>query len=231
MGRIPHRSGLRVRRSFRALAAFGALLAFATGCSADGSGPTAAQGATGARSPGTTDDAPDAALPSPTAPYATPTPADSPPSDAPPGAQILYELEARVLAEAATPGQTSGRCDDRISGGRDQTVHCVVRYDDQSVTFAVAVSGDSTIFSYRATQQKAVITRRGVRAAFADYAYGADAGIGGPVPGSVRCDASLPERGLVDFATVTRYACSYRVEGAAHPTVSRVTISDHGPQF
>ncbi len=185
----------------------------------DGTGP--AQRAVG----------PDAAVPSPLTPYATPTPASSPDADASAQEQILYELESRVLVEAAAPGPLSGWCDHAVSGDRDQTVTCTVRYQDQRVNFRVGVSGGSTIFSFRVSQRKAVITRRGVRAAYADYAYSSSGAAAPPQPDSVRCDAKLPERGLVDFDARTPYTCSYRVVGGSDTVTSAVTISADGPRF
>ncbi len=223
-----------MRRLFPAVPLMAILLtALAAGCSVgphavsvDGAGPDGTVPAT--RTDGT--GRPGAAVPSPLTPYSTPTPAVSPAPDASAQEQILYELESRVLIEAATPGQLSGWCDHPISGDRDQTVTCTVRYEDQRVSFRVGVGGGSTIFSFRASQRKAVITRSGVQAAYANYAYGSGVGTP-PVPDSVRCDAKLPDRGLVDFDARTPYTCSYRVVGGSAAVTSTVTISADGPRF
>ncbi|HEY3503410.1 MAG TPA: hypothetical protein VGN37_11590 [Actinocatenispora sp.] len=207
------------------LAAFAALVAIGVlaGCvsSADGAARGAGAGA-GPTAAG--------AIASPTTPYETPTPTASPGDDASARDQILFELQSRVLAEAGTPGVVSGSCDAAIPGSRDQQVTCTVRYEDLRVDFAVRVRGGRMVFGFTATQRRAPITRAGVVAAFARYAYGLDPGAATPEPGSVHCDESLPERALVGYDTPTRYACAYRV-GGTEPVRARVRVTEHGPLF
>jgi hypothetical protein len=165
---------------------------------------------------------------SPTASYATPTPSGSPGSAASPDAQVRYELQARVLRQAGAPGLTGVGCDGHIDGRRDQTVRCTVSYDELRVPFTVVVTGGSMIFSFQASQSKAVLTSDGVTAAFARYAYGVDSG-DAPDAGSVRCDGGLPRRALVDFDRPTAYRCSFRT--AAGTVTGTVAIGADGPRF
>jgi hypothetical protein len=201
------------------LVAVGAL----TGCVSEAGGAARGTGAGAGRTAA-------GAIASPTTPYETPTPTASPGDDASATEQILYELQSRVLAEAGTPGVVSGSCDADIPGSRDQRVTCTVRYEDLRVEFAVRVRGGRMVFGFTATQRRAPITRAGVVSAFARYAYGLDPGAATPEPGSVHCDASLPERGLVAYDQATRYGCSYRVDGEA-PVRAYVRITDQGPSF
>lgn len=207
------------------LAAFAALVVIVVlaGCvsSADGAARGAGAGA-GPTAAG--------AIASPTTPYETPTPTVSPGDDASARDQILFELQTRVLAEAGTPGVVSGSCDAAIPGSRDQQVTCTVRYEDLRVEFAVRVRGGRMVFGFTATQRRAPITRAGVVAAFARYAYGLDRGAATPEPGSVHCDESLPVRGLVGYDETTSFGCSYRVGGKG-PARSRVRITEQGPVF
>lgn len=169
-----------------------------------------------------------AGIASPTASYVTPTPSASPGADASPNQQLRYELEARVLRQAGVPGQLGVSCSSRVDGHTDQTVTCVVAYDELRVPFTVTVTGGSMIFSYQASQGKAVLTADGVSAAYARDAYNVDTSDTPPVAGSVRC-AGLPVRVLVDFGRATPYTCSYRT--AAGTVTSRVSVGPDGPVF
>lgn len=165
---------------------------------------------------------------SPTASYATPTPSGSPGPDASPDEQVRYELRARVLRQAGVPGQTSVSCDARIDGHSDQTVRCVVGYDELRVPFTVTVTGGSMLFSFQASQSQAVLTADGVTAAFARHAYNVDTSDDPPAAGSVRC-GRLPARELVGFDQPTPYTCSYRT--TAGTVTSTVSVGSDGPRF
>lgn len=211
--------GVRAGSVLLSLLTLGALVGCTTSGAARGAGSGAGAGPTGAGS-----------IPSPTMPYETPTPTVSPGADASARDQILYELESRVLAEAGAPGVASGHCAADIPGSRDQHVTCTVRYEDLRVDFAVRVRGGRMVFGFTATQRRAPITRAGVHAAFARYAYAVDPSATMPEPGSVHCDEGLPERGMVAYDEVTRYACTYRM-GPDRAVRRHVRVTEQGPVF
>jgi hypothetical protein len=145
-----------------------------------------------------------------------------------PDQQVRYELAARVLRQAGVAGQESVSCDARIDGHSDQTVACVVGYDGLRVPFTVSVTGGAMMFSFQASQSKAVLTADGVAAAFGRHAYNVDTSDDPPVAGSVRC-GKMPDRVLVDFGRATPYSCSYRT--TAGTVTSTVSVGADGPAF
>ncbi len=210
-------------RTFGTVGAVAAVLVVLTG------GLVAACGVGAARAGGSPSASASAGgIASPTASYATPTPSGSPGPDASPDAQVRYELRARVLRQAGMPGQTGVSCDTRIDGHSDQTVRCVVGYDELKVPFTVTVTGGSMLFSFQASQSQTVLTADGVTAAFARHAYNVDTSDDPPAAGSVRC-GRLPARELVGFDRPTPYTCSLRT--TAGTVTSTVSVGADGPRF
>ncbi|GAA4202725.1 hypothetical protein [Actinocatenispora rupis] len=174
------------------------------------------------------------AMPSPTAPYTTPTPASSPDDHASAKQQVLYELEARVMREAGVEGSATGSCDQDFDGSKNTTVTCTVTFENLHVPFTVDITNSiatATMISYtfKADQKKAPLTAEGVRTAFRASAYGST--ITHPKPGTVHCDAKLPKLELVGYAKTTRYKCSFQDGDTGTWNVQDVVITDDGPTF
>jgi len=104
-------------------------------------------------------------------------------------------------------------------------VTCTVNYDGLDVPFTVEVSGGSFLFTYTAKAKKFVLAGDGVRARFADWA------VPYAMPGSLRCDANLPDKKLLDPDEPTGYQCYYIDKSDQQARAVRVKLSDSGVNF
>lgn len=157
--------------------------------------------------------------------YPAPDPGGTVGVDASPTDKVLHHLKARLLTQTHAAGRLTAACNAPISGTAAQQVTCTVGYDGLPVPFEVAVTPGPTVFTFRASQQRAVLVGTAVRDEWYRQVV-ADA-----QPGTIRCDASLPVTELVEFATATRYACSYRRAADGRRTVGVVVLQPAGVTF
>jgi hypothetical protein len=156
---------------------------------------------------------------------ATPSPlVPSPAREATAQEKVLYSLYAKVIRQAGVAKATTGRCDSTVTGTSDQTVTCTVNYDGLDVPFTVEIHGGFW-FTYTAKATKFVLVGDGVRARFADWA------VRYAMPGSLRCDANLPDKKLLDPEEPTGYQCYYIDKPNRTTRAVRVKLSDSGVNF
>ena len=154
------------------------------------------------------------------APLATPSPlTPSPARGADPKTAIAYELERDTVKTAGVAAKTSTTCASPIDTTKDSTVMCTVDYAGLAVPYEVMIRGGSTIFSYRTSTTKGVLTRAKVLAE-----RGSSGGFASQE--DVRCD--VPERSLVTLEEPTGATCTYKRNADDELQTQDIVLTDGG---
>lgn len=154
------------------------------------------------------------------APLATPLPlTPSPARGADPKTAIAYDLERDVVKIAGVAAKTSTTCASPVDTTKDSTVLCTVDYEGLAVPYEVKIRGGSTIYSYRTSTTKGVLTRAKVLAE-----RGSSGGFASQE--DVRCD--VPERSLVTLEEPTGATCTYKRNADDELQTQDIVLTDGG---
>ena len=141
--------------------------------------------------------------------------------------KIQYDLQEKVIARAGVLRPTTADCElDEIPSG-PRTFGCTVTYDGTEVPFKVRITDVTeglgmALFEWEIAEQKAVLTKEGVFAAF--WRDSTPAGYT-----DLRCDDDIPDKKLVSLGP-TPYFCYLTTERNDHHR-DRVVVGEHGLNF